>query len=256
VSRKTPQCSLTPPPHAFRSSCAHPYRANAHPYRANAHPYRANAHPYRANAHPYRANAHPYRANVRGRGGAGAETLPAGPEATRPWALDVAVKRAANLPKMDRSPLHPTLSVFRFYLYVKVETRSFWSASSTCLFSPALSRCPCAPPRRADAGRPGRFGKCDGYVVVSHGGERFSTRTVKSNYDPEWDESFCFRVSDAKEEVVPLLVQTGRTSLPCPYKPYAHLPFAAVGSTLSSRAYCPPPPFPVLTAQVSSLPSY
>jgi hypothetical protein len=108
---------------------------------------------------------------------------------------------------------------------------SFSSASSTCFSSPALSRCPCAPPRRADAGGLGRFGKCDGYVVVSHGGERFSTRTVKSNYDPEWDESFSFRVSDAKEEVVPLLEQPGRTSLPCPYKTYAHLSPARANRT-------------------------
>lgn len=46
------------------------------------------------------------------------------------------------------------------------------------------------------------FGKCDGYVVLSVGGERKTSKTIKNEYHPQWDEDFEFDVTDDSDEFI------------------------------------------------------
>ncbi|KAF7840489.1 C2 and GRAM domain-containing protein [Senna tora] len=45
-------------------------------------------------------------------------------------------------------------------------------------------------------------GLSDPYVRVQLGKQRFKTKVVKKSLNPKWDEEFCFRVDDLKEELV------------------------------------------------------
>ena len=46
------------------------------------------------------------------------------------------------------------------------------------------------------------FGKCDGYVVMSVAGDRKTSKTVKNEYHPQWNEEFEFEVTDDSDEFI------------------------------------------------------
>ena len=46
------------------------------------------------------------------------------------------------------------------------------------------------------------FGKCDGYVQMSVAGERKTSKTIKNEYYPQWNEEFEFDVTDDNDEFI------------------------------------------------------
>jgi Ca2+-dependent lipid-binding protein len=46
------------------------------------------------------------------------------------------------------------------------------------------------------------MGKCDGYVVMSCGGERKQSKTIKNEYNPQWNEEFEFDVTDNSDDFI------------------------------------------------------